>query len=347
MNRFRRLHTAIVLLILAIMSISCIVPGCVLVILKMLGFFEGYLHWTPIVLAGVMFLISLILGTVLAFFVTKRFLRPINHLIVANKRVADGDFTVRVEETSVQDGEVQELLHSFNLMVSELQSIELYRSDFINNFSHEFKTPIISVRGFARQLKNPNLSQQQRNEYLDIIIKESEKLCNMSTNVLQISRLENQSFISDITTVSLDEQIRNAILLLERHWQEKQIQWDLDLQEVNYACNADLLSQVWSNLLENAIKFVDTEGIIQIVLRENEQSVSVMIADNGCGIAEESLPRIFEKFYQGDPSHKHKGNGLGLSIVKRIVELCGGTVTVTSKIKKGTTFTVNLPKSNS
>ncbi len=344
MNRFQRLHTAIVLLILGIMTISCVVPGCVLVILKMLGFFEGYLHWTPIVLAASMFGVSLVLGTILSIFVAKRFLRPIDGLISANKRVAEGDFTVRVEEDPEKTGEMHELLHSFNLMVSELQSIELYRTDFINNFSHEFKTPIISVRGFAKQLKNPDLSREQQEEYLDIIIKESDKLCNMSGNVLQISKLENQTLISDKIPILLDEQIRNSILLLERQWLEKNVQWDLELSPVEYCCNADLLSQVWKNLFENAIKFVDKEGTIGVRLFEDEAAVTVIISDNGCGIEPQDLPRIFEKFYQCDPSHSKQGNGLGLSIVKRIVDLCGGRIEVTSKLSEGTVFTIHLPK---
>ncbi len=342
MNRFERLRTAIVLLILSIMTISCLVPVAVLIILKMLDFFEGYLHWTPIVIAGAMFGVSLVLGSVLAFFVMKRFLKPIDSLIAANKRVAEGDFTVRVEEAPNHAGEIYALIHSFNLMVSELESVELYRSDFINNFSHEFKTPIVSVRGFARQLKNPNLTEEQRQEYLEIIINESEKLCNMSGNVLEISKLEHQTMVVDKTIVSLDEQIRNCILLLERQWKNKDIQWELNLSPIEYCCNADLLSQVWKNLLENAIKYVEKGGIIRVDLTEEKEQVCVSVTDNGCGIPEEMLPRVFEKFYQCDLSHQKTGNGLGLSIVKRIVDLCNGCISVKSCVNQGTSFAVEL-----
>ena len=228
-------------------------------------------------------------------------------------------------------------------MVNELQGIELYRTDFINNFSHEFKTPIVSVRGFAKQLKNPDLSDEQRQEYLDIIIKESEKLCNMSGNVLQISKLENQNLVADRTVYSLDEQLRNAILLLERSWDEKQIAWELDLPSTEFYGNPDLISQIWKNLLENAIKFTPEKGTICVVLREENYQVTVQIADNGCGMDEQTKSHIFEKFYQGDTSHAKQGNGLGLAIVKRIVDLCEGTISVESAVNQGACFTACLP----
>jgi len=347
MKRFQRLRTALVLLIMAIMLISCMIPTAVLFFLKMFGFFEGYIHWTPIILATSMLGISVLVGTVLSFAVTKGFLKPIDELIEANKRIAQGDFSVRIEENAQQTGEIQELLHSFNRMAAELQSIELYRSDFINNFSHEFKTPIISVRGFAKQLKNSELSPEQREEYIDIIINESEKLCNMSGNVLQMSKLENQTMVADKITFSIDEQIRNVILLLERQWNVKDIQWELDLPEVSYNGNPDLIYQVWKNLLENAIKFVDKQGTIGVTIRPKTDKIFVEICDNGCGMSEETKKHIFEKFYQGDTSHAKEGNGLGLPIVKRILELCDGEISVSSDVGQGTVFSVCLSLNSS
>ncbi len=339
MNRFQSLRTAIVLLVMAIMSISCFISGAFLLVFKV----AGAIQWTPLFLTIAMLEVSLVVGTVLAFFVSKRFLKPVRELIEANKRVAQGDFSVRVREDDENTGEMQELLNSFNRMVNELQGIELYRTDFINNFSHEFKTPIVSVRGFAKQLKNPDLSDEQRQEYLDIIIKESEKLCNMSGNVLQISKLENQNLVADRTVFSLDEQLRNAILLLERSWDEKQIAWELDLPSTEFYGNPDLISQIWKNLLENAIKFTPEKGTICVVLREENHRVTVQIADNGCGMDEQTKSHIFEKFYQGDTSHAKQGNGLGLAIVKRIVDLCEGTISAESAVNQGACFTVCLP----
>ncbi len=343
MNRFQRLRTSLVLFIMAIMLVSCTIPTIVLLILKMLGFFEGYIHWAPIILACTMLGISVVVGSLLSFLVAKRFLKPLDELIEANKKIAQGDFSVRIEEDPDQIGEIHELLHSFNRMADELQSIEFYRSDFINNFSHEFKTPIISVRGFAKQLKNQDLSEEQKREYIDIIINESEKLCNMTANVLQMSKLDNQTMVCDKVLFSLDEQIRNVILLLERQWSKKNIQWQLEMPIAEYCGNQDLIALVWKNLLENAIKFVDSGGTIRVEISVSEAHATVKIADNGCGMSPETQAHIFEKFYQGDTSHAKEGNGLGLSIVRRILELCEGKITVASVLGEGTTFTVILP----
>ncbi len=339
MNRFQSLRSSIVLLVMGIMSISSFVSAALLFLFRVFG----YVQWMPLFLTIIMLEVSMLIGTALALFVAKRFLRPINGLIDANKKVAQGDFSVRVEEDPDRTGEMHELLHSFNMMVAELQGIELYRSDFINNFSHEFKTPIISIRGFAKQLKNPELSKELQNEYLDIIISESEKLCNMSTNVLQMSKLDSQTLVGGKTRFSLDEQIRNSILLLERQWSEKNVNWELKLPSVEFYGNADLLSQVWKNLIENAIKFIDVGGTVGITIECADEFLLVHIVDNGCGMSEDTLAHIFEKFYQGDTSHAQQGNGLGLSIVKRISELCGGTVSVTSTEGKGSHFIVKLP----
>lgn len=343
MNRFQSLRTAAILLVMAVMSIACSLSGFVLLSFKFFGLFKGYIQWTPIVLTLAMLIMSIAIGTVLAFAVSKRFLKPMDDLIEANKRVAAGDFSVRVDEEKSHVGEMYDLLHSFNTMAGELQGIELYRSDFINNFSHEFKTPIISIRGFARQLKNQSLTEEQRQEYLNIIIDESEKLCNMSGNVLQLSKLENQTMVSNKTIFALDEQIRNCILLLERQWSKKQIHFELSLPPLSICNNADMLSQVWTNLISNAIKFVETDGTVGIRGKSADGMVEIQVFDNGCGMSRETAEHIFEKFYQGDTSHAKEGNGLGLSIVKRIVQLCGGTIRVSSKEQLGTTFTVQLP----
>ncbi len=339
MNRFRSLRTHVVLLVLAIMTVSNLISS---------GFFFlfglwGGVQWAPWVATAATLIASVCIGTSLTFLLSKRFLKPMKQLVKANKLVAQGDFSVRVEEFEGRTGELQELLHSFNLMVQELEGIEMYRSDFINNFSHEFKTPIVSVRGFAKQLKNPNLSEEQRQEYVDIIIKESEKLSGMSANVLQISKLENQTLVTDKTHYSLDEQIRKSILLLERQWEEKDLGFELELPSVTFYGNADMVAHIWNNLLQNAIKFTGVGGTIDIALWEKGDIVSVCIGDNGCGMSEETCSHIFEKFYQGNPSHSNEGNGLGLAIVKRIVELCNGTITVDSIPGKGTSFTVELP----
>ncbi len=339
MNRFQSLRTAVVLLVMGIMSLTSFILCAVLFIFNIVG----DLQWTPIILTLSMLLVSIVIGTGMAMVFAKRFLKPIDGLIQATKQIGQGDFSVRIEEDPDRTGEMHELVHSFNLMANELESIELYRTDFINNFSHEFKTPIVSIRGFAKQLKNRNLPEEQKKEYLDIIIKESEKLCNMSGNVLQMSKLENQTMVTDKTHFLLDEQIRNCILLLEQQWMEKDIEWDLHLPETGFYGNADLLSQVWKNLLENAIKFVEPGGKIGVHIRSFSESIAIQVFDNGCGMTKDTLDHMFEKFYQGDISHTKQGNGLGLSIVKRIVDLCDGNIIVESQVGIGTLFTLVFP----
>ena len=236
-----------------------------------------------------------------------------------------------------------ELIESFNLMTEDLSGIEMFRSDFINTFAHEFKTPIVSIRGFAKQLKNENLTEEERREYIDIIISESERLTKLSSNVLLLSKLENQSILSDYSVFSLDEQLRSDILLLEKQWTQKNLEIEPELDEVQYCGNAEVLSQLWVNLLSNAIKFTPEGGKIVIRLTKDSEWVKVMVRDNGIGMSPETLQHVFEKFYQGDRSHSVEGNGLGLALVKRIVELCGGNISIESEARNGSTVYVSLP----
>jgi signal transduction histidine kinase len=243
--------------------------------------------------------------------------------------------------------EFGELERNFNQMASDLDSIEIFRNDFTNNFSHEFKTPIVSIRGFARRLQSGNLTEEQKKEYIDIIVDESERLANMSTNVLLLTKLENQQIVSEKTSFSLDEQIRRCILLLEKDWANKNIEFNLDkLSDIQYNFNEEMLSHVWINLISNAIKFTNVDGIITISLEENENEVIFKIRDNGIGMDDQVKSRIFEKFYQGDKSHHSGGNGIGLNIASRIVTLAGGKIEVESEIDCGSEFTVILPKIN-
>ena len=228
-------------------------------------------------------------------------------------------------------------------MTDELASTEMFRNDFINNFSHEFKTPIVSIRGFAKQLQNDELSDEQRSEYIDIIVKESDRLASMSSNILLLTKFENQQMVTDKTAFYLDEQIRKCILLLEKTWSKKNIDLDIDLQEIRYYSNEEMLSHVWLNILNNAIKFTPENGAVAVKCYRDSSTVTVKITDNGIGMDDKTQKHIFDKFYQGDASHTIVGNGLGLPLAKRVVTLCGGKITVKSKMGKGTTFIVRLP----
>lgn len=271
-----------------------------------------------------------------------RKLRPIHQVNDAMKKVSQGDFSIRLEEEGGM-GEIGELVSSYNHMAEELSGIEMFRTDFINNFSHEFKTPIVSIRGFAKQLERDDLTEAQRREYVRIIVAESERLANMSANVLLLTKLENQQIITDKVRYRLDEQLRNCILLMEKQWEEKEIDLRLDLDELEYDGNEEMMSHIWVNLINNAIKFSPRGGALEISCMQVQSFIVVHVTDHGEGMDAATQMRVFEKFYQGDSAHATEGNGLGLSLVKRIVDLCQGKIAVDSVPGKGTTFSVYLP----
>jgi len=284
--------------------------------------------------------ITLLLGTTITAFFSKKALNPIRKVIEAMRRVSEGDFSVRVNLKGVY--ELEELSRSFNVMAHELSSIETLRRDFINTFSHEFKTPVVSVRGFAKLLKDGSLTEDERQEYLDIIITESERLAALSSNVLSLSKYENTEIVTDKVAFRLDEQIRRAVVMTEPKWSAKNINLNVEMDEIMFVGNEDLMQQVWLNLLDNAIKYSHVGGMIDIRLSASDGGILFSIQDDGIGMDEDVRARVFNKFYQGDISRNEVGNGLGLAIVKRIITLCGGTVEVVSEKGKGSTFIVTL-----
>ena len=283
------------------------------------------------------------IGTAVAAFFTKWVLLPLNEMIHATKRISKGDFKVHIQETFHERSDFGILQRSFNHMASDLDGIEMFRNDFINNFSHEFKTPIVSIQGFAHQIKAGGLTPEEEQEYIRIIADESDRLAKMATNILLLSKLENQAIVTDKTEFWLDEQLRTCLVLLEKQWGAKDIELNLELDDVKYYFNENMLAQVWLNLFGNAIKFTPKGGIIFCSLSSDGKTVTVTIRDTGIGMSQETIRHIFDKFYQGDTSHTGDGNGIGLNIVNRILFLCGGRITVDSEVGKGSTFTVTLP----
>lgn len=338
---FHLLATVISFFVLLGAGISAVV---VLVLIRML-MNEWFVALAPTTLIMMALVISTVIGTGIWLFTSKRFLRPIDHMINSQKKVARGDFSAKVPLPK-GDTIITDLAKGFNAMTDELAGTEILRNDFINNFSHEFKTPIVSIKGFAKQLQNDELPEEQKKEYIDIIVKESDRLASMSSNILLLTKFENQQMVTNKTYFYLDEQIRNCILLLEKEWSKKQLNLDIDLKEIKYYSNEEMLSHVWLNILGNAVKFTQNEGTISVKCDMATDGITVRISDNGIGMDEQTQNRIFDKFYQGDSSHTELGNGLGLSLAKRVVTLCGGTITVKSKAGKGTTFTVHLPVDN-
>ena len=268
--------------------------------------------------------------------------KPIQNMVEATKSISRGDYSVRVEESG--SGDIAELLRSFNRMTAELGSTEMVRNDFINIFSHEFKTPIVSIRGFARRLRRGGLTKEQQAEYLDFIVEESERLSKLASNVLLISRYENQKLVAEQTDYDhLDEQIRTSVLRLESQWAPRGLIFELDLPRLPYRNNSEMMEHVWMNLISNAIKFSRDGGAIFISGVQENGRIFVTVRDEGSGIRPEDLGHIFDKFYQGDSSRVSVGNGLGLALVHRIVELSGGSITAESTLGKGSIFRLELP----
>lgn len=347
----KRLSLAItlVLFVFGVMIATFLVTGAIVALLQHTGIISLSGHAAakqsrsidgPLFPLFAIFGLCVLIGTALTAFLSKKTLNPIRKVISATHKVAQGNFDVQVEIKGI--GELEELSQSFNKMTHELSTIETLRSDFVNNFSHEFKTPIVSIRGFAKLLKDGNLNEEEKQEYLDIIITESERLAGLSTNVLSLSKYENIEIITDKNPFRLDEQIRRAIVLMEPKWSAKEITLNIELDKVIYTGNEDLTQQIWINLLDNAIKFCYQGGIINIRLLTENDVIKFTIQDDGSGMDEQTKKHVFDKFYQGDTSHSKTGNGLGLALVKRIVELCEGNIKVESEVGKGSKFTVLL-----
>lgn len=291
-------------------------------------------------------LISILSGAAIAVGLSKIFVSPMMKLGDAMRKVAGGDFTVRLDCTSkIRD--VREVYGSFNTMVKELGNTETLQTDFVSNVSHEFKTPINAIEGYASLLQDSQLTDEQKNAYIDKIIFNTRRLSDLVGNILLLSKVNNQTISLKASTFRLDEQVRQSILALESKWEKKEIEFDIDLDEIEYTGYENLLSHVWLNLIDNAVKFSPQNGQIRIRLKQLDGSVTFSIWDNGLPIPEADIGRIFNKFYQGDNSHASEGNGLGLALVRKIVAAAHGTINVTSSEDAGTEFVVALPNSSS
>lgn len=285
---------------------------------------------------------SVLIGGMLALFVGKLIIKPIQDLSNAFGRLSKGDFDVRINENE-KITEINEMAKCFNSTVYDLSHIETLRNDFVVNVSHEFKTPIAAIEGYATLLQSSSLTEEKRNDYIEKIIDNSQRLSELVTNILALSKLENQQNVPDKKEYRLDEQIRKSVLLLEGEWAKKNIEFDIDLPQCTYYASEALLEQVWYNLIDNAIKYSSQGEKIGIKLSMSESNICVSVCDNGCGISQDAQKHIFEKFYQADTSRKSKGNGLGLALVKRIVDMCGGEISVESQPDVKTEFIVTLP----
>ena len=270
-------------------------------------------------------------------------------LLIIDKmnQLAAGDFKTRLKFGDALSSHpvAEELTASFNTMAGELENTELLRIDFINSFSHEFKTPIVSIAGLANLIESGDLTEEQRVQYARAIKEESMRLSSMASNVLILSRVESQTILTDVSEFNLSEQVRSAILLLEEKWCGKNIDLQIDFDEYTVEANEELLKQVWINLIDNAVKFAPRYGTVSLEIKDEGDFLSVKISNTGSEIPAEKREKIFNKFYQADESHATSGNGIGLAIVKRLVVLHNGHVGVESE-NDVTSFTVTLPKKN-
>lgn len=284
--------------------------------------------------------LSLVLFALLSVLVSFSVSRPVTQLTSATQQIKEGDFTVRLPDN--KQGEMGELMRSFNSMTEELSRTAYLQKDFISSISHEFRTPIASIKGFARLLQMPGVDETSRQEYVEMIAQESDRLSRLSNTLLRLSALERQMAPASISTFQLDEQLRQVILQLEPAWSAQEIDWQLELEPVTIESDAELLMQVWINLIQNAVKFSEKGSAIEISATLTDKA-EVCITDHGIGMNEETMSRIFDRFYQGDTSRSKEGVGLGLCLVKRIVDMLEGSIRVRSTPGEGSTFRVTLP----
>ncbi len=266
---------------------------------------------------------------------------PIQALREGMGQVADGNFDVQLDTRSASK-EIRELLAGFNMMTQELRSTEILQTDFVSNVSHEFKTPINAIEGYTTLLQGAENLDSTENGYIEKILFNTRRLSSLVSNILLLSKIENQTIQTNRQLYSLDEQIREVLVAMESAWEPKEIEFDVDLDSISYYGSENLMSHVWSNLLGNAIKFSPQGGMVKLRLTELEDQILFYVEDQGPGLDEDAEKHIFDKFYQADTSHKEEGNGLGLALVKRILAGTGGAITAENVPEGGCRFTVLL-----
>ena len=285
--------------------------------------------------------VCLLVGILVTSQLSKFFFDPIKKLRGAMDKVAKGDYSVRLKERSTSK-EIMEIYTGFNLMVHELSSTEILQTDFVSNVSHEFKTPISAIEGYSTLLQDSdNLDDDQR-EYVEKILLNTGRLSSLVGSILLLSKLENQQIPTNQTQYRLDEQIRQSVVALETAWVQKSIELDVDLDRASYVGNEPMMRHVWDNLISNAVKYSPDGGTVKLRLVKKPRRLVFTVEDQGPGLSEEAKKHIFDKFYQGDTSHKQEGNGLGLALVKRILTIEKGQITAENIPEGGCRITVTL-----
>lgn len=330
------LRTRLIITIAVIVLVSILVSmGLAALLIKI---FPALENMPEIIQVNVL---SLVIASVLGRLAVRIFTDPIQELRDGMQKVANGDYSVRLKtKTSLR--EIQELTAGFNLMAQELGSTEILQTNFVSNVSHEFKTPINAIEGYTTLLQGTENIDEVENAYIEKILFNTHRLSSLVSNILLLSKIENQAIQTNRQNYALDEQIREVLVSMEADWEAKEIDFDVELERVSYYGSENLMSHVWSNLLGNAIKFSPQGGLIRLRLRQKEKQILFYVEDRGPGLSEDAQKHIFDKFYQADTSHKAEGNGLGLPLVKRILSNTGGTVTAKNLPEGGCRFTVTL-----
>ena len=339
--------------LLFFLSVGFVVSCCMMLFLKVLSSEMGLTYTSDnITEAAKITFLNVVIITVLfktADFIRRKIMvdKPVKLITDAAEKIMNGDFSVRVKHMhgSGMEG-FNQIGESINAMAEELSSVETLRTDFIANVSHEMKTPLAVMQNYGTLLQAPDLPEEKRIDYAKAITAASRRLADMMTNILKLNRLENQQIYPNPTTFDLGEQLCDSLLQYESTWERKNIEIETDIAEdVLVSADAELLSLVWNNLFSNAFKFTEDGGKVTLVLTADEKYATVKVTDTGCGMSAEVGAHIFEKFYQGDTSHATQGNGLGLALVKRVVDIMQGEIGVESAIGVGTTFTVKIRRS--
>lgn len=319
-----------------------IVTCCIILFLNGMALSEDIIRRNaPLTFVNILFLSFLLsLADLIRYRLTTE--RTLKKLHSAAMRLSKGDFSARIEPDSYQSG-FDEITDDFNRMAEELSGIETLRSDFISNVSHEIKTPLSVIANYASLLQDKSLSEGERIEYARLIASSARKLSELVTNILRLNKLENSTVFPTSEKYDLSEQLCECLLGFESVWEKKSIELYTDISEgIFIRADAEMLQIVWNNLFSNAFKFTPQGGSVRVSLRESEDFVFAAVEDTGCGINPETGSRIFEKFYQGDSSRASEGNGLGLALVRRVIDIVGGEIQVSSELHKGSRFTVIL-----
>ena len=340
--------------LLFFLSVGFVVSCCMMLFLNVLSKEMGLTYTSDnIAEAAKITFLNVVIITVLfktADFIRRRIMvdRPVKMITDAAQRIMNGDFSVRVKHMHGSGIEgFNQIGESINAMAEELSSVETLRTDFIANVSHEMKTPLAVMQNYGTLLQAPDLPEAKRIEYAKTITDASRRLADMMTNILKLNRLENQQIYPNLTTFDLGEQLCESLLQYESTWERKNIGIETDIEDnVFVSADAELLSLVWNNLFSNAFKFTEEGGKVSLTLTADEKYATVKISDTGCGMSAEVGAHIFEKFYQGDTSRATQGNGLGLALVKRVVDIMQGEIGVESAVGVGTTFTVKIGRAN-